>query len=173
MKAVGTEIISEVGELLNVLRAESDFIKGNTQKLELLRELVVKRDDDGLADLLEDLRSESQRHLENTKRRKALRGKIALALGWPVEEVRLSKLEPLLDEQTKEQLCLLRQELQNVSEQIKSELSGTTALLKELSRFNSMILNAILQGRQVREISYSSSGMKKQQQTSGIVNMRL
>ncbi|MBN1796313.1 MAG: hypothetical protein JW804_06540 [Sedimentisphaerales bacterium] len=173
MKVLEAEIQNEVGELLDVLRADSEFIKGNLEKLGQLRELVIKRDDDGLSCLLTKIRCESQDYSKNVSRRLQLREKIASELGWAVKDVRLSRLEQVVPQQLKQQISEVRRDLQQLSDKMKTEHTSTAMLLKELSRFNSMILNAMFEGKRVSEITYSSSGQKKRQRDSGIVNMRL
>jgi hypothetical protein len=173
MKTIEAEKLNEIGELLEVLSVDAGFIQGTIDKLELLRELVIKRDDKGLANLMEQIKSESRVYSQNVKKRLELRGKVAVMLGWPAEDVRLSKLEPVLPEDMKQRVFELRQNLQELSVRIKSEISGTSMMLRELARFNSMVLNAILGGNKNPEITYSSSGIKNQKRSSGLVNMRL
>jgi hypothetical protein len=152
------ELAEKVDELLLVLRKDLEHIEQSNDNLNVLRELVIRRDDCGLNRLLEQIRSQSQEYVENQKLREQLRQQIARILGWPVGEVRLGRLLQSVSVEQRQRVGQLRNELQNLISRLRSEHSSTVILLADLTRFNNMLLNTILETGKACGITYDARG---------------
>jgi DNA repair exonuclease SbcCD ATPase subunit len=173
MNTVTTELQEKVNELLAVLQKDLEHIERSIGELDELRALVIKRDDSGLSKLLEQIRSRSQEYEANQKLREELRQQIAEILDWPVSEVRLGKL---VQEVTAEQRVSVRQmrvRLGGMISRLQREHTSTVMLLSDLSRFNSILLNTILQTGQVCGVTYDARGGTSRSGDVAFMNLQL
>ncbi len=158
MNTTTTELTERVDELLLVLQKDLVHIERSIEKLSELRELVIRRDDSGLNRLLEQIQSQSREYIENQKLREQLRRQIARILGWPVDEVRLGRLQQTVSAEQAIHVGQVRRRLQDVISRLQNEHAGTVMLLADLARFNNMLLNTILETGQACGITYDARG---------------
>ncbi len=158
MNTTMTGLAERVDELLFVLQKDIEHIEQSIDNLNKLRELLIKRDDCGLNRLLEEIRSQSQGYVENQKLREQLRMHISGILGWSVDEVRLGRLQQTVSVEQEIRVGQLRSRLQGVISRLQGEHAGTVILLADLTRFNNMLLNTILETGRARGITYDAQG---------------
>lgn len=168
-----TELSQKIDELLAVLEKDIEHIQHGIEELEELRRFVIKRDDSGLSGMFEQIRSQSQGYIENQKQREQVRSSIARILDWPIEQVRLSQLQRVVSAGQAEQINLTRQRLTEKVSVMKSEHSGTVMLLRDLARFNGMLLNAILENQQSSGTTYNARGGKSRGGEVAFMNLHL
>ncbi len=173
MSTTTTELAEKVNELLLVLQKDLEHIERSIGELDELRELVIKRDDSGLSKLLEQIRSRSQGHVENQKLREQIRQQIAEILGWPVGEVRLGRLQQEVSAEQQIHVRQMREQLGGMISRLQSEHAGTVMLLADLSRFNSMLLNTILETGQVCSVIYNARGGTSRSGDVTFMNLQL
>jgi hypothetical protein len=172
MNTATTELQEKVDELLLVLQKDLEHIERSIEKLNELRELVIRRDDSGLSTLLEEIRSQSQEYIENQKLREQLRQRIGRILNWPVEQVRLGKLQRMVSGERAIHAEEVRKRLRDMILRLQSERAGTVVLLTDLARFNRMLLNTILETWRGCGITYDASGGTSRNDEVAFMNLR-
>ena len=173
MNTVTTELQEKVNELLAVLQKDLEHIERSIGELDELRALVIKRDDSGLSKLLEQIRSRSQEYEANQKLREELRRQIAEILDWPVGEVRLGRLLQEVSAEQKVKVKQIRERLSSVISRLQREHTSTVMLLSDLSRFNSILLNTILQTGQMCGVTYDARGDTSRSGDVAFMNLQL
>jgi hypothetical protein len=172
MNAATNGLTEKVDRLLLVLQKDIKHVQYGIEKLDKLRELLIRRDDVGLGQLLEEMRLQSQEYIENQKLRGELRQQIAAILGWPAEQVRLGRLQEVVPVEQGIFVRQMRRQLKEVISRLKNEYTGTVVLLADLARFNSMLLGAILGTGQSRNITYDAHGGASRSGEVAFVNLQ-
>ncbi len=173
MNTTTTELQEKVNELLLVLQKDLEHIERSIHELDELRGLVIKRDDSGLSKLLEQIRSRSQEYAANQKLREELRRQIAGILDWPVGEVRLGRLQQEVSAEQKVYVGQVRERLGSMISRMQREHTRTVMLLCDLSRFNSMLLNTILETGRVCGVTYNARGGTSRSGDVAFMNLQL
>jgi hypothetical protein len=173
MSTATTELQEKVNELLAVLQKDLEYIERNIVELDELRALVIKRDDSGLSKLLEQIRSRSQEYEANQKLREELRRQIAEILDWSVGEVRLGRLLQQVSAEQKVNVRQIRERLGSMISRLQKEHTSTVMLLSDLSRFNSILLDTILETGQVCGVTYNARGGAKRNGDIAFMNLQL
>ncbi len=173
MKTAVIEIEDKVDQLLIVLDRDIQHIKDNLSRLNELRSLVVKRDDVSLRKLLESIQVESNSYKDNEVKRRLLREELAIVSDCGLEQMTLSRLETELSGEKKAEVAQRKTELQTLAEKLKKEHLSTAMLLSDCARFNSMLLNSILELGQASTVTYGPRGSAERQTNSAFVNLEL
>jgi len=168
-----TELSQKVDELLVILEKDLEHIANGIEELNGLRTLVIKRDDYGLGRLLEQIRSRSGEYTENLKQREQVRSCIARLLDWPVEKVKLRELEKAVSAEQSTRIKRMRQQLTEKVSQMQSGHSGTVMLLRDLARFNGMLLNTILEKGRRSGTIYNAHGGRSRGGEVAFMNLNL
>lgn len=168
-----TELQEQVNELLAVLHKDVEHIEQSIQHLDELRELVVKRDDSGLNKLLEHIKSRSKEYAANQKLREESRRQIAEILDWPVNEVRLGRLQGEVPAEQQVDVKNMRERLSSAISRLQGEHAATIMLLSDLSRFNRMLLNTILESGQFCDVTYNARGDTSRSGDVTFMNLQL
>ncbi|MHC4572543.1 MAG: flagellar export chaperone FlgN [Planctomycetota bacterium] len=172
MKTTAVGIEDKVDELLAVLDTDVRHIQESLSRLNELRSLVIKRDDEALGKLLERIRGDSDGYTANGARRNSIRSELATALGCSLEQVTLASLETALPKEKIDQVKQTRARLKSLTEELKKEHASTALLLSECARFNSLLLNSILGLGQTGVLTYGSDGAAKRQAHRVFVNLQ-
>ncbi|MFA5239057.1 MAG: hypothetical protein WC476_05025 [Phycisphaerae bacterium] len=172
MKYTTIEIENKIDQLLAVLDKDAQHIIENLSRLNELRGLVVKRDEVSLHKLLESIKSEADSYKENELKRQSLREELAIALNCGLKQMTLSRLEAELSGEKKADVTERKMKLQTLAGKFKKEYLSTTMLLSDCARFNSMLLNSVLEFGQARTITYSPKGFASRQTNSAFVNLQ-
>ncbi len=172
MTATAIEIEAKIDELLRCLDKDIEHVGGSLSLLNELRSLVIKRDEDSLGRLLENIQTESDTYKSQELKRHTIRKELALALGCNPEQVTLSKLEAVLPEEEKGQVAERKAQLKSLTNKLKKEHLSTALLLSECARFNRLLLKSILNFGKTGTVYYDSDGSTKQQSDTAFVNLQ-
>jgi chromosome segregation ATPase len=173
MKIATTKLQEKVDGLLAVLQKDLEHIERSIGEFDELRALVIKRDDSGLSKLLEQIRSRSQEYAANQRMREELRQQIAEILDCPVGEVRLGRLQQEVSAEQQFPVRQMQKRLRSMISRLQVEHSCTVVLLYDLSRFNSMLLNTILDTGQVCGVTYDARGGASRSGDVAFMNLQL
>jgi flagellar biosynthesis/type III secretory pathway chaperone len=172
MKTAAIEKEDKIDELLLCLDKDIQYARESLSRLNELRSLVVKRDDDSLRRLLENIQTESDSYKGHEIKRQSLRKELAIVLDCVPEQVTLSKLEAVLPEEGKAQVARRGMELRALIKELKKEHLSTALLLSECARFNRLLLNSILNFGRTGTVYYDSDGSTKKQSDTALVNLQ-
>jgi hypothetical protein len=171
MKAAMINIEDKIDQLVAILDRDIQFIQKNLSRLTDLRSFLIKHDDAALANLLEEIKSDSNTYSANELQRQQIRKELAIAAGCDPRQMNLSKLETMLPAHDRNAIFAKKIKLQALARELKREHTSTARLLADCSRFNSMLLKNVFNiGR--TGIVYNSNGSAKLQEEIAFVNMR-
>jgi len=163
----------KINELLAVLDKDIEHIQDSLLRLDRLRSLLIKPNNESLERLLENIRADSDDYAANETRRQSLQRDLAAILDCNVKEMTLTKLEARLEGQHKEQITRKRIKLKLLAEELKREHLSTAMLLSDCARFNSLLLRTIFDFDNARTVYYDSSGSAKRQSDAAFVNLQI
>ena len=172
MKTAEMNIEDKSDELVAVLDEDVRHIHQNISYLNELRSLVVKRDDSDLSKLLERIQSEVDRYQNNERKRQSIRRDLAVALGYDLEELTLSRLENELTGERRTRIGERKTKLRELVKKLQQEHISTALLLAECVRFNNILLKNIFKIGENGTVTYTNNGSTKRQNDTMFVNMR-
>ena len=172
MNATAIGIENKVDELLACLDTDVRHIQEKLSQLNELRSLVIKRDDDALGKLLENIQVKSDSYRSNESNRQSIRKELANILGHGLEQMTLSALEASLPDAKREQVSRMKTKLRSLTEELKKEHLSTTLLLSECARFNSLLLRSVFDLGQTGAVYYNSNGATRRQADTAFVNLQ-
>jgi len=161
-----------IEELLALLDADAVRLEITLSHLNNLRAGVIKRDEAGMEQLLETVRTEQDERDAIEQKRNKLRQVAAAAFGCAAEEVNLSRIMEYLTPVLCQQVAQRQRTLMRLVEKLKIEYTATAMLLNECSRFNRMLLDSIVGSRCKGVATYNASGQMKRPNGSGFVAMQ-
>jgi hypothetical protein len=167
------EITACVEELLNVLGSDITHIEFASAKLNELRGFVIKRDEKGLARLLEEIRSETKGYQANEQRRNSIRSKLAGLFGCKTNELTLSFLKNRITGPAAELIAESQERLKKMVGRLQVEYASTAMLLSECARINSALLKIIFDRRRTDLVCYDSSGATTRESGAAFMSMHL
>jgi len=173
MKATVIGIEDQVEELLVCLDKDIQHMQENLQKLNEIRELVIKRDDAALGELLESIQSTSDCYRNHELNRKSIRKELAESLGCTIEQMTLSSLEKSLPDAKKGRVTRMKANLRSLSAELKKEYLSTALLLSECARFNNLLLKGIFDLGKTESLHYNSNGETRRQIDTAFVNLQI
>ena len=173
MKTIGVEIENKILELLTVLDIDIAHIQQSLLRLNDLREMVVKRDNDMLSKLLGSTEASTDSYKENEIRRSVLCQQIAAGFDLDAKNVTLPDIEEIIDEPLKSKLNHKRLKLKSLVEALKGDHLSAAMLISDCARVNRMLLDGIFPGGKGREVSYSSTGAAQRENDINFMNMKL
>jgi polyhydroxyalkanoate synthesis regulator protein len=173
MMSIGIEEL--VDEMLECLDIDIEHIKQNLSRLNELRSLVIKRDDDGLRKIFDSIHTNSESYNEHEMTRHVVRKKIADFLGCNISQVTLSILETKLDVNKKNQVKIKKEQLKSLVEIFKREYANTIVLVSECARFNRLMIKNIFNYGKAATVVYDAKGTinKQKDHKSWLVNCDL
>jgi len=160
------------GELISVLDDDIRHIKQTLERLDALRAAVIRRDEDRLKALLDEVANEQAEYGMIEQSRAAIRKQMADIIGCSVAKMNLSKLCGCLRGERRDMVAQAQQELQQVCKKLRKEHTATTILLKECSRFNNLLLRGML-GKGKETVTYNSRGDASWDLKKQMVSVRL
>jgi hypothetical protein len=160
-----------ISELMKVLDTDAGNIEVTLGRLDNLRAAVIKRDEDALKILLGTISSEDDVYSSVEVHRYEVRSMIATCLGWEIERVNLSNLKQVVSEEVGSLLSEKQVRLQTLSSKLRREHEGTSALLRECSRLNKILLRSILKtGKET--VTYNNRGTASWESRRRLVSFR-
>ena len=172
MRTVAFEIEDKINEMVVCLDKDIEYIQKNLSNLDLLRTLVIKRDDAALYRLLENIQSEVENHKQHELQRQSIRKELAKYFSCTVGEMTLSKLALSMTESERIRIVQQKEKLRALVRKLKIEHASTARLLTESARFNNMLLKSIFDIGNADMVYYSANGISKIQSESAFVNMK-
>lgn len=161
-----------IDELMDILDADSGQIESTLEHLDRLRSAVIKRDEESLKSLLDQVGRESDRYRIIEMKRQQIRKYIADLAGCDVETMNLSKICSLVDGQKAVAIAERQRNLHEMVEKLNVEHTCTTLLLRECSRLNKALLKGIVGGGD-EVVTYTARGDEKWELGNTMVNMRM
>jgi hypothetical protein len=172
MNSMSSGIEELIEELLALLDADAARLESTLSHLNNLRAGVIKRNEAGLEQLLEIVKTEQDERDALENKRSQLRHIAAAAFGCTADEVNLSRIMEHLTPALRQQVAQRQQTLARLVEKLKTEYMATAMLLNECSRFNRMLLDSIVGSRCKGVTTYNASGQMKRPNGSGFVAMQ-
>jgi len=168
-----SRISEKTAELLACLERDILHIKQILKDLDKIRSLVVKRDENSLKGLLQNIQVQTDEYKEQEARRRDIRGELARLFNWSPQQLKLSELETVLPEILRSQVKSKKVELQSLTERLKKEHLSTVLLLAECARFNRLVLRSIFDCDSQDVVTYSSGGTKRQRAGRNFMNFKI
>ena len=172
MEAVGNQFEILIKELLSVLDKDAANIEVTLDRLDRLRAAVIKRDQEGLKVLLGTISSEEDVYSQVEAHRYEVRSMIANCLGWEIERVTISNLKQVVSEDVGGLLSDKQVRLNALTSKLRKEHEGTSALLRECSRLNKMLLRSIMNNGKETTM-YNNRGAASWESRRRLVSFRL
>lgn len=172
MKTLSLEFDNYIVPLIDVLGEEIEHIECTVQMLDQLRGMVIKRDDENLNLLLEKARIETEKYAGVENRRQMIRKEMARIWGCETSDMTLTRLIKILPFEQSERIRQTKEILEKLLSKFQAEHLSTFMLLSECSRFNEVVLSALLNGR-CDESTYNRQGSMRRQNKQSMVNFKL
>jgi hypothetical protein len=165
-------IDDKINELLLILDRDIQHIQKSLSRLDDLRCFVIKRDDESLLKLLENIQSETNSYRENELRRGQLREELASEFGCGAEQITLSRLEAKLSGEKKVEVAEKKHKLRLLVGKLKKEHFSTMMLLSDCARFNRMLLKSIFEFGRGGITTYSPRGLTENQTGTALMDIQ-
>jgi hypothetical protein len=160
-----------IAALLEVLDEDIRHLESTLSRLNILRSLLIKREDAALQKLLDEVRGQAEAYQANERKREQLRKDLAVDLGCAQRDLTLSKLAGELAGQAVGVALADRQaRLRTLTAQLKQEHTLTVLLVRDCMRFNRSVLHVFL-GSGGGGATYSATGAAKHEINATLMNM--
>jgi len=173
MNGQTVDLSRKVEDLLGVLMRDIEHLERTLVCLNELRCFVIKRDEKGLARLLDDIRVESRGYQANEQRRNLIREELAVLLGCKTGELTLSVLTRRLGGAAKAAIAESQQRLKMLVGRLQKEYVSTVSLLSDCARINSALLKIMFNRGRSGLVCYDSAGLTERESGAAFMNMRL
>jgi hypothetical protein len=171
MNMISSLAETKVEALLTALDEEIRNTESTLSQLDLLRALLIKRDDRALEQLLHDLRQEAASRAAGAQRREAIRKELADELGCDLRVMTLSFLKRTLSGPRRQAVADRQTRLQSLIAQLKREYALTTALVADCARFNRSLMRVFF-GLDVKgKTTYNAQGAVSRPADASLVNL--
>lgn len=171
MIATQPTIQQKAQDLLKVLENDIAHIETNLKTLDQLRQLVIKRDENGLRQLLDKIRTQSTGHCQNELRREQLRSELAHLAQCLPAEMTLSHLETYLNQGTREKIHTQKKRLRQLTRKLTREVKNTALLLNDCARLNRALLKAMFKPQGTQGLTYRFNGSIKRNASVNMLNL--
>ena len=165
-------LVQKVEALVTLLDRDVDYLTANLARLDALRSMVVKRQDQALSRLLDTIRIESESYAQHESERHVLRQEIADLLACDVQELTLSSLAQVLPPPLNHTLAQRKRQLRELTGQVHREHLSTRWLLKDCARFNTVLFNTLFHPGQENALTYTVNGTAQQPREHSMMNLR-
>ncbi len=166
-------IETKVDALLTVLDEDIRHAETTVGLLDALRSLLIKRDDEGLEQLLRDLRDRAQTYERTEDRRQALRRELAGELGCDPTKMTLSILKRQLSGTRRAAVADRQMQLRSWLGRLKREYALTQKLVADCARFNRSLMRVFFGVDGESKTTYGATGAVKHQPGMGMVSLQL
>jgi hypothetical protein len=158
--------------LVSILDEDVRHLQVTLSRLDELRGLLIKRDDEGLEALLATIAREAADHASNERRRQTLSHDLAHALGCSGEHVTLSGLQGGLPEERRTALFQRQGQLRTLVADLKRQYSLTAALLADCARFNRSLMRAFFGANAQPGVTYRPNGAAQQHADGRLMSLQ-
>jgi len=173
MNGKTVDLSRKVEDLLGVLRRDIEHLERTLVCFNELRCFVIKRDEKGLARLLDDIRAESRDYQANEQRRNLIREELSVLLGCKTGELTLSVLTKRLGGAANTAISESQQRLKMLMGRLQKEYVSTVSLLSDCARINSALLKIMFNRGRSGLLCYDSAGLTERESGAAFMNMRL
>jgi hypothetical protein len=143
---------SKIMALLEVLDEDVRHLESALSRLDLLRSLLIRRENAALEQLLGDIQQQAEAYRAIEQKRQQLRKDLAADLGCTEGELTLSRLRkeltgPACSEAQRRRAAAVAERqtrLRSLAAQLKREHTLTALLLRDAARFNRSLLRIFL-----------------------------
>jgi hypothetical protein len=160
-----------VDEWLSVLDEEIASLERGLEHLKSVVAAVTKRDSRAMETLIDEMARPESREGAAERRRETLRESLAAALGWTPREMTLTRLAGALPPLDRRAVLSRRDRIVQVAAALRREQTLAAMVLKEYSRMNRAILQAILPGHG-RATTYDTAGRAPWRTDRGLFDAR-
>ncbi len=165
-------IQTRVTALLGVLDEDIQHIEATLLRLDLLRGLLIKRDDKALEKLLEEIHTQGETYAATENKRQELRHELARALGFPGRDLTLSELRTRVAGQDGVALAERQTRLKALVARLKREHKVTALLIGDCARFNRSLLRIFFGPTARTGPTYSAAGVVRHPTGTAVLNMQ-
>lgn len=163
---------ARVAALLDVLDEDIRHVEASLVRLDTLRGLLIKRDEEALGKLLEEIRGQGEAYVATEGRRQELRQSLANDLGWKEKELTLTNLLTQVTGDLRTALVERQTRLKSLIIRLKREHTLTALLILDCRRFNRALLQVFLGPAGKAGTTYSPTGTVKHPTGTMLLNMR-
>jgi hypothetical protein len=158
--------------LFGVLDEDIQHIEATLVRLDLLRGLLIKRDDKALEKLLEEIRTQGEAYAAAENKRQELRHEMATALGFQERDLTLSELAARVGREDGVALIERQTRLKALVARLKREHKVTALLIADCARFNRSLLHIFFGPTARTGPTYSASGVVRHPTGTAVLNMQ-
>ncbi len=177
---VSPTVESKITALLEVLDRDVRHLEVALSRLDLLRSLLIRRDNAALEQLLGDIRAQVEAYGVIEQERQHLRRDLALELGCTESELTLSRLKteltgPACSEAQRRRGAAVAQRqarLRSLAGQLRREYTLTGLLLRDVARLNRSLLRAFLGSGGRGCATYSPTGAAQRDPAAALMSIQ-
>ncbi|MGC9453818.1 MAG: flagellar export chaperone FlgN [Phycisphaerae bacterium] len=163
------QIKEQLAELTAVLDEEIALLTTRMEQMELLSSAIVRRDDDAMEPLLEQMEQTQDRQHRTDARLAQVRESLASLAGIPARELRLWRLARELPDPSGGKIVRRRRRLVELSDELRRRHLRTVLLLAESARFNRLLLETMFPACEP-VTTYGTGGADQWRPETGIVD---
>jgi hypothetical protein len=156
-----------------VLDEDIRHLEMNLLQLDVLRGLLIKRDDAALDRLLGEIRGRTEAYAANERARQMLRAELAPMLGCDTGRFTLSKLQSMLPEPQRAAVASRRDRLTSLIADLKREYTLTSLLVSDCARFNRTLMRTFFGTGSQAGVTYDPSGGARHQTSATLMSLKL
>ena len=173
MNATIPTLLREKAEaLIALLDRDVEYLTANMARLDTLRSMVVKRQDQELSRLLDTIRIESEGYARHESQRQVLRQEIADLMACDVRELTLSALAQVLGPPLNDALTQRKVTLRELTGRLRAEHLSTRWLLKDCARFNTVLFDTLFHPGQEHAVTYTVNGTTQRHREQSMMNLQ-
>lgn len=167
------EIREKMTALLGVLDEDIQHIEATLLRLDLLRGLLIKRDDKALEKLLAEIQTQGETYVATESKRQELRQEMAMALGLQERDLTLSELVACVGREDGAALAQRQIRLKNLIARLQREHKATALLIADCAKFNRSLLRIFFGPAVKTGPTYSAAGVVRHPTGTAVLNMQL
>ena len=171
MTTVAAGFMPLIDAWMAILDEEIASLERGLEHLKSVVAAVTKRDSRAMERLIDEMARPDSRQGAAERRREALRDALASALGWTPQEMTLTRLAGALPPLDRRAVLARRDRIVEVAAALRREQTLATMVLKEYSRLNRAILQAVLPGHG-RATTYDTAGRAPRRTDRGLFDAR-
>ena len=170
----------KIAALLKVLDADIRHLEVALSRLDLLRSLLIRRDNAALEQLLGDIHEQAEAYRAIEQERQQLRRDLAVELGCTERELTLSRLQkeltgPTASEAQRRRGAVVAERqarLRSLVGQLRREYTLTGLLLRDVARLNRSLLRAFLGSGGRGCATYSPTGAAQRDPGAALMSIQ-
>jgi hypothetical protein len=171
---------SKIMALLEVLDEDVRHLESALSRLDLLRSLLIRRENAALEQLLGDIQQQAEAYRAIEQKRQQLRKDLAADLGCTEGELTLSRLRkeltgPACSEAQRRRAAAVAERqtrLRSLAAQLKREHTLTALLLRDAARFNRSLLRIFLGFASRGCTTYTPTGVTQRDSGAALMSIQ-